>query len=245
MIIYKQIQSLAKNYYELLLDYTNGKYIREIIAIVLAAIFILGGYSVFDWYKKRQNTQAFAGLVEVSRAYGKAVVAAGEALQQSENPWEDTELMLESLARKNSGSSLSPFFIFYEAELALKQYGDYERACDLMSSGLKKLPKKSIYYDMFHVKQIKMLLDSPEESVVAQALQDLKSMSEDTTKYYYQEALYILAMYESAHGNMGNAIESWKSLVNSKMDKALIESPFIAYAEDKLKSLNIMMEARN
>lgn len=245
MINYKKDQTLAKKYYELFLDYTNAPYVRESIAIIIASALLFGGYTAFSWHKKRQNSQAFAGLVEVSRAYEKALQATGEALQQSENPWEDTQLMLEALSTANSGSSLSPFFIFYQAELALQQENDYETACTLMAQGLKKLPKKSVYYDMFHLKQIKMLLDSPQEHVAAHALKDLQLMAENSENYYYQEALHTLAMYQAAHGNMDGAVQAWKLLADSQPTKALIESPYVTHAQEKLKSLNIMLEARN
>src|SRR3989339_303346 len=204
--------SSLQSYYEFLLEYVQVKYVKEVLVILAITGLLSGGYAMFSWNKKRQNVQAFAGLVEISKAYEKALATARKqqelpVSEQVDNPWEDTQLLLEAIASSNTSSSLSPFFVFYQAELALQQEGDYEKACKLMQKGLSQLPKKSIYYDMFNLKLIKMLLDSPEEKVTCAALQDLKLMAQNSENYYYQEALYTLGMYEASQGNTTAAVE--------------------------------------
>ena len=149
------------------------------------------------------------------------------------------------MSSANSGSTLYPFFIFFQAELALQQECDYEKACKLMKKGLGYLSKNSIYYDMFNLKLVKMLLDSPQENVSAAAVEDLKLIAQNSDNYYYQDALHTLGMYEAAQGNMPAAIEAWKALAQSQTEKSLINSPFVSQAQDKLKSLNIIIETSN
>ena len=246
----KHKKNTLSHYYEMLMEYTQAKYVREFLMVLVTAGILVGGYTAFTWYKKRQNVQAFAGLVEVSKAYEKALSAAQaqENLpeeQRTENPWEDVQLLLEALSAANTGSSLSPLFVFYQAELALKQEGDYDKACKLMEKGIGQLPKSSVYYDMFNVKRIKMLLDSPQENVVKAAVADLKLVADNKNNYYFQDALHTLAMYEAAQGNMSAAIEAWKTLVNSQPEKSVIVSPFVTQAQEKLKSLNVTLELSN
>lgn len=242
--------NFLKNYYDVLQQYTQVKYVRELLVTGIFLVLLSCGYVIFSWYKNRQNSHAFAGLVEISKSYEKSLDAARKqqdvpVSEKLLNPFEDTELLLEAIALQNSGSSLSPFFVFYQAELALQKEGDYAQACKLMKKGLSQLPKKSIYYDMFNLKLIKMLLDSKDEAVQNSALQDLILMADNSENYCYQEALYTRAMYETSQGTMPAAIESWKKLALSQVDKALIPSPFVTQAKETLQSLHIDMQENN
>src|SRR3989339_835932 len=98
----------VQSYYEFLLERLQAKYARELVAGIIVVGLLLGGYATLTWYKKRQNVQAFAGLVEISKSYEKSLAAAKKqqespASEQVENPWEDTQLLLEAIASKNSG----------------------------------------------------------------------------------------------------------------------------------------------
>lgn len=240
----------AHSYSQSFMQYAQMKYVRELIVAVILFALVSCGYALVTWYQKSNNVQAFAGLVEISKSYEKALEAARNqqelpTAEQVENPFEDTELLLEAIATQHTSSSLSPFFVFYQADVALQKESDLAKATTLMKKGLAQLPKKSIYYDMFHLKLIKMSLDSKEEAVVTSAVQDLKLMADNNENYYYQEALHTLAMYQASQGDMSAAIVSWKKLATSQTDKALVGSPFVAQAQDKLKSLHIDMNVSN
>ncbi len=246
----KHKKNVLNHYYEMLMEQVQAKYVKEFLLVLITVGILFGGYIAFAWYKKRQNVQAFAGLVEISKAYEKALSAAQAQQdlpesQRTENPWEDVQLLLEALSSANKGSSLSPIFIFYQAELALQQEADYDKACKLMEKGIGQLSKSSIYYDMFNLKRIKMLLDSPQENVVTAAIADLKLIADNPNNYYYQDALHTLGMLQAAQGNMPTAIDAWKKLVSSQPEKSVIVSPFVTQAQDKLKSLNITLETSN
>jgi len=240
------MNDFLKNYYLLIVKYSEKKFVKEAALSILAILLLLGGRFAFDWYTNQQNIDAFAGLVEISKSYEKSLATAREqssksADDQVENPWEDTELLLDSIASTHSSSSLSPFFTMYQAELALEKDGDYDAACALMEKGVRRLSKKSIYYDMFNLKRIKMLLDSPEETASNQALQELQNITVNADNYYQQEALYILATYYEFNKDMEKSIELLTTLAQTKIDKALIVSPFVTQAQEKLKALNISL----
>jgi len=245
----KHKKNIITHYYEIIMEYAQIKYVKESLFFIIVVGLLFGAYLSFHWYKKRQNVQAFAGLVEVSKAYEKALTASQAQENASEieeplNHWEDTELLLEAISSANKSSSLSPFFIFYQAEVALKKDGDYEKACQLMEKGVGLLSKDSIYYDMFNLKRIKMLLDSPLKNVADAALAHLKVIAENSNNYY-QDALHTLGMYEAVQGNMPAAINAWISLVQSQPEKSIMISPFVTQAQEKLKSLNVALEKNN
>lgn len=243
-------KNISAPYSQSFMHYTQIKYVRELIAAVILFVVVSCGYALITWYQKSNNVHAFAGLVEISKSYENSLEVARKQQElpeseQVENPFEDTELLLEAIAKQHAGSSLSPFFIFYQADLVLHQENDLAQAITLMKKGLAQLPKKSIYYDMFHLKLIKMSLDSKDEAVAVKALQDLKLMADNNENYYYQDALHTLALYQASQGDMSAAIVSWKKLALTQADKTLIPSPFVAQAQDKLKSLHIDMNVSN
>lgn len=248
MNLYTQIQQSVQAHYEKALELSKKPYMKESFFAVVAVIVMAGSYVAYGWYQKRQNIKAFAALVEISKSYEQAVSKAAQLKdkpteEQNENPWEDTQLLLEALGSAHSGSTLAPFFLMYEAELALQAEGDYDKACQLMEQGVRSLSKKSVYYDMFNLKRLKMLLDNPMENVRVGALKELQAMANHKENYYAQEALYTVGAYEAFHGNMQAAIAAWKTLAQEgQAEKALISSPWVSQAQEKLKTLNIAVE---
>jgi len=250
MNLYTQIQMTVSDSFAAFLEYSKKRYVKELLMVSGMVVVVASGYSVFRVYKQRQNVQAFAGLVEIAKAYEKALSQAREqeslpAESEKENPWEDTQLLLEALSSAHAGSSLSPFFTLYEAQLALDQDGDFEKACKLMDKGVRGLSRNSVYYDMFNMKRIKMLLDSSDEQVRAKAVQELEKVAYDAKNYYAQEALYTLGSYQAFYGNMPEAINAWVQLAQEDCQGSLIASPWVTQAQEKLKTLNISLPTRN
>lgn len=247
MKLYTHVQRSVQSHYAALLKYSKKRYVKEsMIALAVIALTIFG-YFAFAWHQNRKNRQAFAGLIEISKSYEAALTKAREqeslpAEDQKENPWADTEILLEAIASANSGSSLSPFFVMYQAQLALDAQGDYAQACQLMEKGMRHLSKKSPYYDMFNIKRIKMLLDSPQEEVRIAALKELEHVATQKQNYYAQEALWTLGSFHAFYGNMPQAIAAWKALAQEEQtEKTLISSPWVTQAQEKLKTLNISL----
>ncbi|MDP3788080.1 MAG: hypothetical protein Q8Q60_02020 [Candidatus Chromulinivorax sp.] len=245
MNLYTRVQQSVQSHCSDFAQYSKKKYVRESLLGVAVLALVGAGYCGYAWHQKRLNIQAFAGLVEISKSYEQSLTKSRE--QQSlpadapkENPWEDTQLLLEAIASANSGSSLAPFFVMYQAQLALDADHDYDKACQLMEKGLRGLSKNSVYYDMFTMKRMKMLLDSPLQDVRDKAVLELEKVGSQKSNYYAQEALYTLGAYQAFHGNMDKAIAAWITLAEQpQSDKALISSPWVTQAQEKLKTLNI------
>jgi tetratricopeptide (TPR) repeat protein len=251
MNLYTQVQQSVQDHCAALVDYSKKQYIKESLIGVVVLALMLAGYCGYAWHQKRQNIQAFAGLVEISKSYEQSLAKAREQQSLSadthkENPWEDTQLLLEAIASANSGSSLSPFFVMYQAQLALDAEHDFDKACELMEKGIRRLSKNSVYYDMFNMKRIKMLLDSPMQNVRDKAVQELEKIAAQKENYYAQEALSTLGAYQAFHGNMDAAIQAWTTLAQEdQSDKSLISSPWVSQAQEKLKTLNIAFAVNN
>lgn len=251
MKLYTRVHLAIQDHCSALAEYSKKKYVKESLIGVAALAVMIASYCGYAWYQKRQNIQAFAGLVEISKSYEESLKKAREqeslpADAPKENPWEDTQLLLEAIASANSGSSLYPFFVIYQAQLALDAEHDFDKACQLMEQGARRLSKNSVYYDMFTMKRIKMLLDSPMQDVRDRAVCELEKVASQKTNYYAQEALYTLGAYQAFHGNMDAAIAAWTALAQeNQSEKSLIRSPWVEQAQEKLKTLNIAFTANN
>ncbi len=244
MNLYTHVQRTLQDRYVAFLSYSKKKYGKETLVAIAALCFAVGGYAAFGWYQKRQNIKAFAGLVEIAKAYEAALTKVRESEnkpkeERVENPWEDTQLLLEAIASTHASSSLSPFFVMYQAQLALDADHDFDKACQLMEKGLRRLAKNSPFYDMFNLKRIKMLLDSPMQNVRDNAVQQLEQIGLQKDNYYAQEALWTFGCYQAFYGNMDAAVAAWKKLAEQAQgDTALITSPFVKEAQEKLKTLH-------
>ncbi len=251
MNVYTQIQRSVKHHYAAFAEYSSKRYMKELLTGFFVFAVVGAGYVGYNWYQKRQNVQAFAALLEISKSYDQAANKAREqkslpADAAHENPWEDTQILLEAVSRAHAWSSLAPFFVIYEAQLALDADGDYDKACSLMKKAIAGISKKSIFYDMFNLKYLKMLLDSSSESVQHDALLQLAAISLQPNNYYQQEALSTLASYHAAHGNMAAAIEAWTVLASfNQADVDLIRSDLVTQAQEKLKTFNISLPSSN
>lgn len=245
MNIYTQMQQLIQNQYQVAILYSKKPYIRETLITIAAAIVLGVFYFVYSWHQKNQNSKAFQALVEISQSYEQAVQKASQlkdkpANEQTENPWEDVKLLLEALSSKYAHSSLAPFFVMYQVELALKADHDYEKALQLIEKGLRLFSKKSIYFDMFNFKRIKMLLDHPMQDMRALALKELETVANNEENYFAQQALYTIGAYQSGCGDLEKAVDAWKKLAQqTQSENILISSPWVSQAQEKLKTLGI------
>jgi hypothetical protein len=253
MNFYTHVHQSVQDHYSSFLDYSKKKYVRESLMGLALLALVAASYCGYLWYQKQQNAKAFVALVEVSKAYEQAAGKAREKAREkqsadssSENPWEDVQVLLEAVAAAHSGSSLAPFFTIYQSQLALDANHDFDTACTLMEKALRGLPKDSAYYDMFHVKHMKMLLDSPMQDVRDKAVVELGKIGADATNYCAPEVLGTLAAYHVFHGNMDQAIAAWKTLAEmNQSNESLIKSPWVSQAQEKLKTLNIEFAAQN
>ncbi|MGZ6251218.1 MAG: hypothetical protein ACXWL2_04260 [Candidatus Chromulinivorax sp.] len=245
MNFYTQIQHIFQSQYAMLLEKSKNPQVRQAVFASALACFAAGAYFGFNWYQKRKDMHAFAGLVEIAKAYDQAVSKAQELAsksedEQEENPWEDVQLLLQAIATANQGSSLAPFFTMYQAQLALDADHDYDTACSLMQQGLNRMSSDNPYFEMFQLKYIKMLLDSPMQDVRDKAVEQLQNIATQQNGYCYQEALWILGQYQMYQGHQDKAIEAFKALATCEQSvQTLISNPWVIAAQEKLKALNI------
>ena len=239
------VKQKIKSYYNVFLSKSKDKYVKESLIGFVIISLLAGGFAMNSWYKHRQSAKAFAGLMEVAKSYEAALALdrkqrlITDDKAKKENPWEDTQVLLDAANSNSSGSALAPFFLLYKAQLVLEEENDLEKSIDLTRQAISYFSKDSIYYDMFNFKRIKMSLDSKDINTQKSALIELITVSQNPKNYCFEEALYVLGVYYIHNNDSTKSIESWKRLVENQSKTALIESPWVKQAQEKLKALGI------
>lgn len=240
MSIYTQVQKNMNRSYEILKKQYSAKYVKEAVLGIGILLALFGGYFLHDFYVNHREQKAFGALIEVVDSFEKAQYAsmgAGVDKNKIEEEWSDTEKLLDSLYQDNMGSYLAPYFMMFKAQIELEKGGSPDEARKVVKEALGNVPQGSELFSLFDLKRIKLEFDSKDEKVREQAVKDLEEMAKDKTSYVYEEAAYLLGAYYMYKGQTDDAQNVWKELVEGADKKALVQSPWVQQAEEKLGSI--------
>ena len=239
MSIYKEVQKNLAGYYKILKEQYSVKYVKEFLlgASIIISLFV--GYFVHSFYVKRREAKAFGALYEVVESFEKTQYTMLTSDKQKdkekiENAWQDTEVLLDALYKEHIGSYLAPYFLLFKAEIVKEKGGTVDDARKVLEDALTQIPKHSSLFDVFELKRIKMSFDSKDESTQKQALKDLEVFASNEDGVMFEEALYSLGAYYIYQGDIAQAHETWNKLIKLADKKALIKSPWVKLAEEKL-----------
>lgn len=240
MSIYTQVQKNMNHYYELLKKQYSAKYVKEALLGIGIILSLFGGYFLHDYYVKHREEKAFGALIEVVESFEKAQYAAmgaGVDKKKIEEEWSDVETLLDSLYHDNMGSYLAPYFMMFKAQIELEKGGSPDIARETITKELGNIPQGSELFSLFDLKRIKLGFDSKDNKVREESLKSLEMIAKDKTSYVYEEAAYLLGAYYMHKGQSDKAHEIWKELVKDADKTALLESPWVKQAEEKLGSV--------
>jgi len=239
MKIYANIQKQIVTYYRLLQEQYSSKNVQRTLIGLLFLITIAGGYVLNRWYVNRREQKSFELLSEVMESFVQAQRSTQgldpqndhEKIQQT---WEDVLMLLDALHKESMGSYLTPYFLVFKAQVILEKDQNLEAAIGLMDEALAQISKKSEIGNLFHMKRIKMGFDSQDATIRDQSLKDLIAISEDKNHCCQEEALYLLGQWYVFQGQIEQAQNAWKSLVLNTDETALLKSPWVKLAQEKL-----------
>lgn len=242
MSTYSQIQKNISDYYKFLREQYTAKYVKEFLLGAGILVGLFGGYFLHGYYIKRREAKAFGALYEVVESFEKTKYTTMSAdpvkdKEKIDNAWQDTEMLLDALYKDHMGSYLAPYFLIFKSVIVQEKGGHVDEARKILEDALVQMSKKSVLFDLFELKRIKMSFDSEDESVRKLALQDLIDFSKNNESALFEEALYTLGSYYIYQGDMVKAKEALEKLVKNADKKALLKSPWVKQAEEKLESL--------
>ena len=240
MSLYTEVQKNITVCYTKFKQQSSQKYAQEVIIGFGIFAGLVVGYVGYGMHTKKREQQAFGALVEVIDSFEKAEREKQydkQKEEQSQNVWQDTELLIDALYKQNENSYLAPYFLIFKSQVMLEQGASVDEALKILETGLEKISNKSPFYDMYNLKRVLMSFDSADEQVRKNALQDLIVITQDEKGYSFEEASYMLGLYYMSQGNIEGARDLFERLLKFSDKKALLQSAWIKLAEEKLESI--------
>ncbi|HSW75422.1 MAG TPA: hypothetical protein VLG50_00095 [Candidatus Saccharimonadales bacterium] len=219
--------------------HTSAKYVKEFLIGMTILVVLGGGYFINKIYKQHREERAFVALSEVVDSFTQSQRATQgldveKDKEKIEQAWQDTQTLLDALQKEHMSSYLAPYFLVFKSQIVLEKSSDVDQAIKILDEALAQMTKGSDMYNLFLMKRIKMGFDSKQEEVRKQALQDLHVMAQNVSNSMYQEALYELGLYYMHVGDVEKSQEAFKKLVDSADTSALLSSPWIQKAQEKI-----------
>jgi len=176
--------------------------------ITLAVVICLGvmGWFGYSWYKKNGEQKAHRAFVESVQDY-----TTMEKSPQEESAWHDIEQALAQRAQEHKSSVLAPYFLMYQADALIKE-GKREQAIEVMNNGLAKISKKLPLYYLYALKKSLVKIDSAQEIVRNEGLQELDELSANSENPLQDMALYYKGYNAFAAGDIARAQQTWVQL---------------------------------
>ncbi|OGB86133.1 hypothetical protein A3J41_00500 [candidate division TM6 bacterium RIFCSPHIGHO2_12_FULL_38_8] len=238
MKLYSKLHKSILTYYQMLKEQYSIKYLKETLIGTLLAICLIGGYFLNKFYVQSREQQAFVALSEVVDSFMHSQRTAQSMEQKDkekiEQAWQDTQILLDALYKDNSSSYLAPYFLVFKAQVILERDHNVDAAIQVLDDALKSISSTTEIGSLFHLKRIKMGFDSKNLETREKAFKDLLAMTQDCAAYGYQEALYTLGLYLISKGDAAGSQAAFKQLVDNADAKALIKSPWVILAQEKL-----------
>lgn len=241
MSLYAQVQKNISMYYKKFTQQHSAQYAKETIIGVGIVASLLVGYVSHSFYVKRREQKAFIALIEIIDSFEKAENERNynrdREQKDSENVWQDTELLIEALYKQNDRSYLAPYFLIYKSQVALERGASVDEVLKMLEDALEKIPKKTAMFELYNLKRILMSFESADQGVRKAALHDLIATAKDEKGYSFEEASYVLGLYYISQGDIQGAREAFQYLLKHADQKALLPSPWVKQAEEKLESI--------
>lgn len=189
-------------------------YARPLIIALL--VFALGcvGFFTYRWYNSTQMEQAHAALARAIEIFDRAQQKSDQAL------WQEAALAFEQGIQQYAHSPLAPYFIAFQAEIALQQ-GHAEKARELMAQVVKDVHKDSPFYHAYIIKYARMNCDAAQPELVEQGMQELRQEALDVQNLDRDMALYYQGLIPFEKGDRAAAQKIWDLLIQDYAQDSL------------------------
>lgn len=239
MSMYSNINKSISSYYASLKEQYSARYLREVMIGVVVLTALAGGYFLNKFYVQYREEKAFVALSEVVDSFSQSQrIAQSLDLQKDKEKltqaWQNTEMLIDALYKEHINSYLAPYFLVFKSQMVLERDGDLQKAIQLLDDALIGIPKNSELGSLYHMKRIKMGFDSHDAAVREKSVHDLIKITQDSNDYAFEEALYLLGVYYLSINDLVKANETFQKLVAGSDKQALLKSPWVKLAQEKL-----------
>lgn len=239
MSMYSKFSRSISVYYNSLQDQYSAKYVREAMIGMVILVCLGGGFFLNKFYVQYREEKAFVALSEVvdSFSYAQRISQTLDHEKDKDKinqAWHDSEILIDALYQEHMSSYLAPYFLVFKSQIVIDRDGNLEQAISILDDALTRIPKNSEMGSVFHLKRIKMGFDSKRDEEKEKSLRNLIEMTQIVDGYAFEEASYLLGAYYLSHGESEKAQEVFKKIIDKVDDKALIKSPWVTLAQEKL-----------
>jgi predicted negative regulator of RcsB-dependent stress response len=207
-----------------------SKYTRHIMSGMIVTLIILAGYLGYRWYIVSREQTAYHAIAEYMQDYRMASRA------QNPTEWQRVDALLSFGYTHNKGSNIAPFFLLLRADALLGQSKNDE-AMQVLDQAIAILPASSVMMPLFKTKRALLLLDSADQAVQKEGLQQLIVLGRDKLNRFNDIALFYLGRYYWVHNNSADAKKVWQELVDLAALEKAYPSPWAAQAKAILKQI--------
>jgi tetratricopeptide (TPR) repeat protein len=198
-----------------------------IITGVVVGLSIGGGVY---WYMARTKQQ------ELAQATLSEVLNETIRAQQNAELWPEIEVAARTGYQQYSSTSLAPYFLAVQADALIQQNKNSE-ALVLMNESLSKLSQSSPLYFLYATKQARVMLDSEDEQVKTQGLEQLISLSKNNNNLQKDETLYYLGSHYLNNGENAKAINAFNEIIELTKNQTDYPSPWTRLAQEAVREL--------
>ena len=209
-------------------EFLGSKHTQNIALSLAALLVLVGGYLGYRWYVQQREERAqlvFAAAVDLAQQALKS-----ESDQQAGSvTWQDVEMAFKIGYDQNKSSYLAPYFLAFQAEALLRQRRQ-EEALSLMNEVLSQLSTSDQLYDQYFLKRACIKLDSTDEQIKKQGLDELTSIADKADSLFKEPAEYYLGEYYWANQQFDKARDTWLALTaeNTKGEPSVWKEAAIA-----------------
>jgi hypothetical protein len=233
-------------YYTKMSQQYSAKYVKEATIGIGLLAALIGGYFLNSWYVKNREEQAFKDFSSIvsSMQQNEQIIQALDPQKDKEKidqAYNDVLLLIDALYKEHVGSYLAPYFLALKSQIILEQTNNYQEAVTILDQALNGMDKKSDLGSLYYLKRIKMGFDSTDTKEQEKSFKELEILANDQTNVMQQEAQYLLGAYYASLGQITQAQEVWKKLINASGelsdrsdDTDLLKSSWIKLAQEKL-----------
>lgn len=239
MKIHTKLYNSMTSYYASIQEQYSIKYLKEALIATLLIVCLGGGYFLNKFYTQYREQQAFVALSEVVESFmqSQRVSQSLDSEKDKEkinHAWSDTQILLDALYKEHSNSYLAPYFLVFKSQIILDRDHNLDAAIKVFDEALVSISRKTELGSLYHMKRIKMGFDSADATEKEKSVQKLIEITQNPKDHAYQEALYLLGVYYISLGDHQKAQQCFSKLIESQDAKALLKSPWVLLAQEKL-----------
>ena len=204
------------------------KYLKHIficLGIVLSCVATFMLYRFYVMYRERASQKVFSEYVEL---FQKEHAEDGE--------WQKITAQFQHGYDQHSGSYLAPYYLSFQADGLLKQ-GKKNEAIGVMDEMIQHMPVSSPILSLFKTKRALIKLDSDDEAIQQEAVQELEVLAKDSDNQFQDLAQFYLGRYYWSNDQIVEAKQVWQQLVDEQRKQRLAPSPWAEEVKNVVETI--------